>query len=405
MRAAELLRVVAVPDFRKLWLIGLILSCGRWLEMLAVSVYVYQRTGSALLVSVVAVARFAPMGLFGAVIGAIAERVDRRGLLVLINSALFASAVALAVLERSGMLQVWHLVLASFLSGISFTADFPVRRLMLGEVVGGDRVVTALAIDSTSGHGTRTVGPFIGGALLAAAGIGSVFLFQSVLYAGATVAAMRVRRRVRTSIATHGSLIGGLREGWAICREEPRLIGILWLTVVFNVFCFPYLSMVAVIGADILHLDAARIGILGSMDGLGALLGALSVSVLIKRPQYERLFVGGVLVALGALLPFALVGNAWLAGAALVVLGFAMAGFAVMQSTLIFLYSPAHARARTMGLLSMAIGFSPLGILLMGVLADTFGPVLATTAMALAGFAVIVLTPRYWWALVRRPAR
>jgi len=404
VRTAELLRVVAVPDFRKLWLIGLILSCGRWLEMLAVSVYVYQRTGSALLVSVVAVARFVPMGLFGAVIGAIAERVDRRALLVAINFGLFACAVALAVLERAGMLQVWHLVLASFLSGISFTADFPVRRLMLGEVVGSDRVVAALAIDSTSGHGTRTIGPFMGGALLAAAGIGSVFLFQGLLYAAATVAAMRVGRRVRTTQVARSSLVAGLREGWAICREEPRLIGILWLTVVFNVFCFPYISMVAVIGADVLHLDAARIGILGSMDGLGALLGALSVSVLVKRPQYERLFVGGVLVALIALLSFALTGNALLSGASLVVLGFAMAGFAVMQSTLIFLFSPAHARARTMGLLSMAIGFSPLGILLMGVLAEAVGPVLGMTAMALSGLLVVVLTPRWWRALIRKPA-
>lgn len=402
MPRSDLLRVLAAPDFRLLWLVGLIMSTGRWLEMLAMSVYVYQQTRSAFLVSLVVVARFLPMSLFGAFIGALAERIERRTLLRLMALSLLLGSAVLAVLEQAGMLLVWHLVAASFLSGLVFTADGPVRRLLQGEVVGGDRVVTALSIDSATSHGTRTIGPFIAGALLAADGIASVFLLQTVLYGIATVSSSLVRHRARMHHQGRESILRGLREGWAICRADPKLMGILWLTVIFNVFCYPYVSMVPVIGADILHLDAAQIGILGSMDGLGSLIGALSLAFVAKRPQYQRIFVASTVAALGALLLFAFLGNAILSGACLIALGLAMAGFAVMQTTLIFLLSPSHARARTMGLLSVAIGFSPLGFFVIGLLADAIGPSHATALMALAGLTLILLSRGYWGSLLSR---
>ena len=404
MRGSDFRLVIAIPDFRKLWLVGLILSAGRWLEMLATSVYVYQHTRSAFLVSVVIVARFVPMSLFGAIIGTLAERIERRTLLILMNLGLLICAAALALLAQAGMLEVWHLVVASFFSGIVFAADFPVRRVMLGEIVGSDRMVVALSIDSTTSHGTRTFGPFIGGALLAADGIGSVFLLQAVSYGIAMALAMLIGHRARTHRRGDESILRGLREGWVICRDDPRLVGIMWLTVIFNVFCFPYVGMVPVIGSDILHLDAAQIGLLGSMDGLGSLLGALSIALVLKQPHYQRVFVGSTVAALVAVMLFAFFGNPFFSGASLVVLGFAIAGFAVMQSTLIYLLSPSHARARIMGLLSMAIGFSPIGIFLIGILADTIGPSHATATMSLTGLALILVSRRYWGSLVSRGA-
>ena len=126
---------IPVPDFWRLWLVGLILFLGRWFDTLAMSVYVYQETRSAFLVSLLMVLRFLPMSLFGMIFADIADRVERRTLLLGINLSLLGCALVLALLQHAGMLAVWHLMVASFIGGLSTAADNPVRRLMMGEVM------------------------------------------------------------------------------------------------------------------------------------------------------------------------------------------------------------------------------------------------------------------------------
>ena len=116
------------PDFRRLWLIGLVVFSVRWLEMLAVAVFVYQRTGSPLIVALLTMLRMLPMALFGALIGAAAERVERRTALVCVMALMLLCSIAVALLAWSHALEVWHLALASFISGLTWTTDNPVRR-------------------------------------------------------------------------------------------------------------------------------------------------------------------------------------------------------------------------------------------------------------------------------------
>jgi MFS family permease len=128
--------LLAEPDFRRLWLIGLVVFSVRWLEMLAVAVFAYQQTGSPLIVALLTMLRMLPMALFGAPIGAAAERIERRTALVIVMFSMLLCSIALALLAWTGSLEVWHLALASFFSGITWTTDNPVRRTMIGEVVG-----------------------------------------------------------------------------------------------------------------------------------------------------------------------------------------------------------------------------------------------------------------------------
>ena len=124
------------PDFRRLWLVGLVVFSVRWLEMLAVAVFAYQRTGSPFIVALLTMLRMLPMALFGALIGAAAERVERRIALVFVMTLMLLCSIALALLAWSGVLEIWHIALASFISGLTWTTDNPVRRTMIGEVVG-----------------------------------------------------------------------------------------------------------------------------------------------------------------------------------------------------------------------------------------------------------------------------
>ena len=169
--AAPRRRLLGEPDFRRLWLVGFVVFSVRWLEMLAVAVFAYRQTGSPLIVALLTMLRMLPMALFGALIGAVAERVERRTALALVTFSMLLCAIVLALLAWCHVLEVWHLALASFFNGIAWTTDNPVRRTMIGEVVGAQRMSAAMSIDVGANNASRMLGPTIGGVVLATLGI------------------------------------------------------------------------------------------------------------------------------------------------------------------------------------------------------------------------------------------
>jgi MFS family permease len=188
-------------------------------------------------------------------------------------------------------------------------------------------------------------------------------------------------------------------EGFLIARRDPKLIAILVITVIYNVFGWPFTSMIPVIGQDSLHLGARGIGMLASMDGVGSFCGAIAIALFIRPKNYARIYIGGVVAYLLLLIVFAIAPNVWLAGATLVFTGVANASFSVMQATLIYLAAPAEMRSRMYGVLSVCIGSSPIGFLYLGILADLLGAPAATVLTGILGLAVLMLTRRWWRGL------
>src|SRR5947199_273583 len=162
--------VLEVADFRRLWTVGLVASGVRWLEILVVGVFVYQHTGSAFAVALMTMLRSLPMALFGAPIGALADRVERKQALIGVVLLMLTTSLCLAVLAYTGQLAVWHLAVASFCNGVAWAADNPVRRVMIGDVVGTDRMSVAMSVDVGANNASRMLGPTIGGLLLAGVG-------------------------------------------------------------------------------------------------------------------------------------------------------------------------------------------------------------------------------------------
>jgi predicted MFS family arabinose efflux permease len=384
------------PDFLRLWFVGLVVFGIRWLEMLAVGVFVYQRTGSAFVVAMMTMLRLLPMGLFGAWFGAALERLERRTTLIVVVLSMLTSSVALTTLAWSGHLAVWHLGVASFWNGLAWATDNPVRRVMIGEVAGPDRMGRAMSIDVGSNNASRMLGPTVGGLLLATVGIEGTFSVGVFLYLFALLAAFGLRYRNNRGAPPAGSVLARMSEGFALARRDPRLVGTLIITVIYNVFGWPFLSMVPVIGKDNLHLDAVGVGMLASMDGVGSFLGAIAVALCARPPFFARIYIGGLTIQLALLTVFALVPSPLAAGASLFMTGFGSSGFSIMQATLVYLAAPADMRSRMMGVLSVCIGLGPIGFLLLGTMAELIGAQSATVATGLEGLLVLALTRRWW---------
>ena len=395
-RAAGRPFAFAGAEFWRLWYAGLAVFTVRWGENLACAVFVYQRTHSPFLVSMMTMLRLLPMGLFGAFLGAWAERFERRAALIAMILAMAASSAVLAALAFAGRLEIWELAVASFINGIGWAADNPVRRVAMGEIVGSEHMGPAMSIDVMANNGSRMLGPAIGGVLLAAAGIGGVFSLSVALYASALVAVLPLAYRNAHAPRLGVSVLAGIAEGLRLVRRDRRLIGVLVVTVIFNIFAWPFTSMVPVIAQGNLHLGPGATGVLSSMDGAGALIGAIVLALGIRRRHYAAAYMGGILSYTALLIGFALMPNAWAAGAALLATGIGGAGFSVMQATLVYLLAPPEMRSRLLGVLSVCIGLGPIGFVHIGLLANWIGARDATVATGIEGLVALALTWRWW---------
>ena len=165
------------------------------------------------------------------------------------------------------------------------------------------------------------------------------------------------------------------------------------VTIIYNVFAWPFTSMIPVIGRDRLLLGPEGVGILTSVDGVGAFVGALMLAVWLTPGWHARAYVGGVAVYLLAVIAFALAPTPTLAGIAMLATGFSGAAFSTLQATIVYLAAPTEMRSRMLGVLSVCIGTGPIGFVWLGWLADRIG---APHAMAVTGVIGLLALAATW---------
>jgi predicted MFS family arabinose efflux permease len=251
-----------------------------------------------------------------------------------------------------------------------------------------------MALESATSNATRMVGPALGGVLIATIGLYGVFALGAVLYLACVVLVLPIGYRGSGAGSAGVSLLAMLGAGWRFARKERLIVGTLAVTVIVNLWGFAYITMVPVIGERALGLSPVLIGVLMSTEGLGAVIGALLVARYDHPAQYTRIYTGSSAAFLLGVLAFAL--STWfpLSLVLILICGIGIAGFAVMQTTIMFLAAPAAVRSRVMGLVTVAIGAGPIGMLYVGVLADWLGAIQGLIALGLAA---------WYWPEMRRP--
>lgn len=382
-------------DYARLWSIGVSLNIVYWLETVALGIYVYELTQSAFAVGFIGFMRLAPLLLLGAFIGTIADQVNRRVMLATTN---FTSAIiylVLGVLVVTGRIELWHISAGAFIGGVLWATDFPVRRAMIGDSLPPDRIPAAFGVDMASGNFARIFGPLVGGVFILAIGMQGVYFLGAAMFAMASLIALSMLF-TRTGRVARDETGNGrnydLRTGLRHVRTDAVLFVTIIVTVVMNIFAFPYQLMIPVIGTDKLHVDPVLVGLLFSVEGVGATLGALVVAAMAQPRHFTRVFTYLSVGLLALLMAFALVPWYWLAIPLLFVSGFAMSGFATMQSVIVVISTSPAMRGRVLGVLTVAIGSGPIGALFVGFLGTQFGADKAVFIIAAIGLALTVAT-------------
>jgi len=379
--------LLKIRNFRKVWLTGALAGLMRWFDVLAFSVYVLNTTGSAFMVAVILFFRLLPMLLFGVFIGAYAETVDRKKLLSGCLITLSIVYFVLFYLAWSGALQYWHLAVGIFMSGIYSALEMPVRRTMIAEIGGIERIATTMGLDSTTFNLTRMIGPFLAGFVFEEFGIEGTLLVGVSTFFIASMMLRGVEYETRIQSDTRPSLIQNVLEGLSYARQNNIIMAILAVTIVMNLVGFSFVSMLPVIAKDVLDLSAFPTGILMSGEGVGALLGSLSIAFFATNKRSLQMFYWGAVSYMSCVLVFTFSTFYEVSFILLFLAGFGVSGFAAMQSALIIKHSPQEMRNRLMGVLAMCIGFGPLGVLIIGYLAEQFG---AISAVQITGSICII---------------
>ncbi|MDE0389176.1 MAG: MFS transporter, partial [Rhodospirillales bacterium] len=238
--------------YLRLWLIGLLSMGSRWLELLVVGVFAVETTGSPVLVALLVILRMLPLAVFGPIVGTFADRLTPR--ILLYSSLGLAALVSLAVLALalSGIAAYWHIALATFLSGVVWTTDMPVRRRMIGDAAGTERIAAGMSLDSATSNAMRLIGPLFGGLLYQWLGLGGAFGLAAALYALCLTLTTGVPKAfVASGVGQRSArLLGDFREGFRFLAREPEVRRILYVTVIFNIWGFPFVSMIPVIGTE-----------------------------------------------------------------------------------------------------------------------------------------------------------
>lgn len=339
------------------------------MHRIAQSWLVLELTGDALLLGLVVAAQFTPMLFLGPWGGVLADRFDRRRILLITQVVMGLQALALAALTLTGTVNAQWVLGAAIALGLATAIDGPARQSIVSDLVPGDEVVNAVALNSANFNAARLVGPALAGLMIAAWGTGWVFLANAVSFAVMFVALYGIRVATRSSGARKGGLVEGLRY----VRGRPRL----WFTIavmgIVATLVLNYQITIPMMVSDQFAAGPRSFGVLTSVMALGSLSAAL---ILARRGRtgLRLVTIAGAATSI-AVVVAGLMPNIWTFGAALVACG--AAGLTMLTSANSYLqtHSDDDHRSRVMALyMAVIFGTTPLAAPFIGAIAQDFGP-------------------------------
>jgi MFS family permease len=363
---------------------------GTWMTRLATSWLVYQMTHSALLLGVVSFSGQIVSFLLGPFAGVWVERLERRRLLLVTQALAAVQSLALAALTLAHRINLWEIIALAAMQGLINAFDMPGRQSFLVQMV-GDRsdLSNAIAINSSMVNGARLIGPALAGAVIAVFGEGWCFLIDGLSYF-AVIASLAMMRIPPLDRPRHTrSMVEQMREGWDYVRGFAPIRTILLLFTLLSLMGWPYMVLLPVFAAQVLHGGAHTLGWLTGASGFGAL--ASGVSLMFRRSiagLAHMLQIATATIGV-ALILFGLSHWLWLSLVLMVFAGFGMMQGAAVSNTLVQALVTEDKRARVMGYYTMAFfGGAPFGSLGAGILAHHIGApstVMVSGACCLAG--------------------
>jgi MFS family permease len=368
---------LSVPAFRTYFIATVISNTGSWMQIVGQGWLILQLTNSPFYLGLVGLVRAIPTILLSMMGGVLADRFDRQRILLVTQSIIMIAAFLLAILTVTGVVEVWHILVITFVSSVFFAVDNPTRQALVPDLVGQERVTSAIGLNSAAWNAAAIIGPSIAGVMIAIVSISGAFFLNAVSFIPVLIAIVLMPPLAKKS-SQGRSMLNQLVDGMGYIRSNRAVWGILLLIAIPSIFARPYVQMMPVFARDVLGLGSSGFGVLMAASGVGALCGALTTASLGSSARR-----GLLLLIVTAALGMSLVGFSWshwviLSMALVVAVGGTSTLMMSLANSLLQGAIPGDVRGRVMSVYTLiAGGFMPLGSMLLGSAGSVIGVPLA----------------------------
>ncbi len=373
---------------------------GNWMTLITQTLLVLKLTDSGVALGLLAAAQFGPVLLLGPWAGLVADRCDKRRLLLVVQSVSMVQSLALATLVFAGAPPVWAVYALASVGGLTIAFDNPARRSFVVEMVDEAEVPNAVGLNTTMMTASRIVGPALGGVLVATVGFGWAFLLDGLSYVAVLISLLMIRTSELRAAPHAPRGKGQVRDGLRYVRSEPVLFVPLVMMAVVGTLAFNFSTVMPLFATRVLGGTDSTYTLLFSVLSVGALVGALAAA---RRVSMSVRWVGWSAVIFGvSLFALALAPNLLLAIPLAVAVGAASVGFLTSSTAIVQLEATPTMRGRVLALQAMLfLGSTPIGAPIVGWISDVLG----ARAGILVGAAATLLAGAWGLAMVGRPSR
>ncbi|MBT3154801.1 MFS transporter [Streptomyces sp. CHD11] len=361
-----------IRNYRLFFLGQVVSNIGTWMQRIAQDWLVLSLTGSSVAVGITTALQFLPMLLFGLYGGVLADRLSKRPTLIVTQSAMAVTALALAVLTLTGRVEVWHIYVAAFALGLATVVDNPARQAFVSELVGRGHLQNAVSLNSANFQSARLVGPAVAGLLITGVGTGWAFLLNGLSFVAPLACLMMMRARDLHAVERAPRGKGQLREGLRYVSGRPELLWPIVLVGFIGTFAFNFPVYLSAFADDVFDGGAGAYSLFNTLMAVGSVSGALLAA---RRGTARLRLLILAAMAFGALeIVAAASPRLWMFALIMVPLGLFSMTVNVTTNTSLQMATDPVMRGRVMALYMMVfLGGAPVGAPIVGWITDTYG--------------------------------
>jgi MFS family permease len=413
----RMLQALRNRDFRLFWIGNFLSNVGTWMQNVAQGWLVLDlagplaphqvlgrfQTNGAFWLGVVGFAASAPMLVFALIGGVIADRVNRRNLMLCTQTAMMICAFIMAILAYASpghprMIKIPEIILLAFANGLASSLNAPSQQALVPRLVPKEDLANAIALNSAQFNLSRLIGPAIGGLIMAWLSVSANFMLNGVSFLALIFVLSKIHYPDQRASNSSAGLWQNLAEGFRYVFQSPQMSALLTLVALASIFVIPFITLIPLFARDILHAGARGFGFLMAFTGVGAFLGSITIAWLGRKYLRGSFVVRSATLLFVAVIGFAFSRKFFLSGALLMVAGYAMILMVATVNTLLQHLSSEAMRGRVMSFYATAfLGFAPVGSLIAGSLAGVI-----TAPYALAGMSSLALVAT-WVLYAMRP--
>lgn len=359
-------------------------------QFLVRSILAYDLTGSKLALGTINLMVAIPMLVVSPFGGVIADRVEKRWLILLGQFLLLVNELIVLALLLTGRLEFWHMLVVVFFMGCLFPFIMPARQAIVANIVGRQGLGNAMALQMGGMNAARVVGPVVAGGIVALTSVKWVYVMAVILYVVALLSMSRISKSPPEEGAGKKPVMRELVAGMKYVAGDPPVRALMVLSIVPILLAMPFQSLLVVFAEDIWKVGEGGLGVLQAVAGVGGIMGSFYVAWAGQTPRKLRLMMSSLFAFAGTLFLFAL--SPWfLLALPLVLIADIFASvFTTTNGTIIQMLIPNEVRGRVMSLMMMTFGLTPLGTLPVSAVAEAFG-VRAAVASASVATALLAL--------------